>query len=241
MGVGLPDVTDLSEQAIDVQDDLIAAYPDQRYVVVYDFEPEVASRFLWIKKWRMGDVEVKSTLDPVAGSVVHAALVELDIHSPTHILGDATVSCLLLARPFKDNLAALAQVLRSGSRPLLDDGKDSSADAKSSAPAATMIDSSRLSSWLIGAILTELAGEQDAIVATRWREGLSRDDLRAKMPRLHLLATRTFGDGMLLPGTAESTHVIELAARLRFFADGQVKLWERTPPIRFLRRAQPSR
>ena len=86
-------------------------------------------------------------------------------------------------------------------------------------------------------MLAELANEQDAVTATRWRAGLSRDEIREKLPRLRELTSTAIADGTLLPGTAEASHVIELAARLRLFADSQVKLWEKLPPVRFLRRA----
>jgi hypothetical protein len=234
---GLPDVADLGEEAAAVQKELVAAYPDRRYVVVYDFEPEVESKFLWIKKWKVGDVEVKSTIDPVAGSVVHTALADHELHSPEHVLGDANLSTLCLARGFDANLERLGELVRAGSAPRLGDGGAPYGDAQPPAPSPAEVDADRVMTVLVHAMLAELANEQDAVTSTGWRDGLSADECRAKMPRLAALAGARLADGDALPGTPEGTQVVELGARIRFFAEAQVRLWERAPLIRFLRRA----
>ena len=105
---GLPDVRSVGESAEELQRELIAEYPDRRYLVVYDFNPVVESKFLWIKKWKIGEVQVQSCLDPVAGSVAHATVAEIDVDSPIQILSDGTLSTLFwletLPRTSRDSM-----------------------------------------------------------------------------------------------------------------------------------------
>ena len=50
-------------------------------VVVIGTAPEVVSRFLWIKKWKVGTLETVRTLDAAAGSIVHLAAADAAFHA----------------------------------------------------------------------------------------------------------------------------------------------------------------
>ncbi len=200
----------LRARAHDLSAELHLAMPEQRHVVVHRYAPEVVSKFLWIKKWKVGTLETVRTLDAAAGSIVHLAADDAAVHTAECALRPETTTALLVMFDFDENLARLKALM--------------------AAPAATEEDLEHL----LDALLVDLANEIMAVLGPGWRGGkASREALERGCPRLRKLADA--GLGADYDSVAGKT-LIRLAGRLWFFAQCQVLWWESVPPWRWMRR-----
>lgn len=222
-----PGTPTLVARAFWLQRRLCDLHPDRRYVVIYDdASREVVSKFLWVKRWRLGTLTVRGTLDTAAGAVVHVAMTDEHIHEPARILGETQILAILLTRSLDEKLDRLEKLLYPDLLLALSDGSDSPAEQ-------TEHDSdgkdSRLAliELVCDAICADLAGEQQAILATGWRAGLSADDLRRSLPLLGRLAQfRVAHEESHAPDSPEGAKLVRMAARLRFLFESQARLWE---------------
>ena len=201
----------LAARAAELSARLCDAHPAQRHVVVHRFAPEVASRWLWIKRWRVGTLDTMRTLDAAAGAIVHAAAADAALHDGSYAASDDAATALLAMFGFDENLARLR-------RALADD------DAREDTLAV-----------LVDALLVDLATELTAVLAPGWRRGVELD--RA-LPRLVALGDAGLAAGY---DTAGGRALIRLAGHLRFLARSQVRWWEAVPPLRWTRRAPGAR
>lgn len=200
----------LFEHANELSERLTDALPHQRHVVVHRFRPEVASRFLWIKRWRLGVLETVRTLDTAAGAIVHVKLTDDELHDPAFAASPDAATALLLMFDFDENLARLGRL--------------------ATAPDADEADLARV----VDALLVDLANELAAIVAPGWRGGASSAELDRALPRLNALAAAGLAASYdSIAGGA----LLRLAGRLRFVADCHVRLRDKIPPWRWWRRA----
>jgi hypothetical protein len=91
---------------------------------------------------------------------------------------------------------------------------------------------------LCQAILVDLCNEQCAVLASPWRAGLSSQGMMKGLPLLGQLgAFRLGADAPLAVDSPGGKALCELAARLGMFSASRARLWERLPPLRWLRRA----
>ncbi|HEY5935751.1 MAG TPA: hypothetical protein VIU61_13980 [Kofleriaceae bacterium] len=95
----------LTRRALALSEQIGEAHPAHRHLVVHRFEPTVASKFLWIKRWRVGTIETVRTLDAAAGAIVHLAVD--DLHDPSYTGTSSTTTALLVAFDFAENLERL--------------------------------------------------------------------------------------------------------------------------------------
>lgn len=230
---GIPDLRTLGSTAEDLSQRLQREFPDRRYVVVYEHEPEVVGKFLWIKNWRMGKLSIRGTLDTACGAVVHSNVDPLKLHDPQYLLGDDNLMTLMLTRGFDEKLVRLGSLLEQTS--------ELTGEVEKSAPPETESDERvHLIGLLVDAMLVDLVHEQDAIVATNWRSGLSSGEIRDRMRHLRAMA-EWLPPADLDPHAPSCVHVLRMVARLRFFAEANTSLWEMVPPLSFLRRGPIAR
>lgn len=194
----------LERRALALSTHLRDEYPNRRFVVTPRFAPEQVSSVGLMKRWRVGELEVRTTLESGRSHVVHVSdrLGEL---RPEDIDGPYFQQVLLLARELEHKLERLEAVVARGGDPWPE----------------------------VRAILVDLVNEQRAVLASGWRRGLSLSDAERALPMLRLLRDRA---GRLSARAPEQeAALIELAARLRYFARARPRWWEW--PLFPLRRA----
>ncbi|MBW2463251.1 MAG: hypothetical protein JRH11_16495 [Deltaproteobacteria bacterium] len=185
----------LARRATALSERLRHEYPNRRFVVTPRFLPEEVGSIGLAKRWKLGEIEVRTTLESARGHLVHVAG-RLGQALPEDIEGPHFTQALLLARDFEQKIVRLGAVLEEGGDPW---------------PEAR-------------AILADLVNEQLAILASPWRRGLSAADCERAQPLLRTLRDR---GAELSAGSPEAEPIlIEVAARVRYFASAQPRLWE---------------
>ncbi|UJR85420.1 hypothetical protein [Sandaracinus amylolyticus] len=187
---------------------LATRFPQRRFTIVWELAPAPRGSWLLVHRYRLGRIRVLARPAARCG-VAHVALADHALADPRTIASNECATAIAVASGPDDQIDALARAIEVG-------------------------DAARARVWS-DAILVGLASEQLAVLRrTRSRAGLSRAQMREALPRLLRLAHTP-----LVPGDREDaiTIVAELAAKLRFFADTQVRLWERIPGISWARRA----
>lgn len=230
---GVPDENNLGARAEDLSRRLHREFPDRRYVVVYEHAPEVVGKFLWIKKWRIGKMTIRGTLDTAGGAIVHSKVDPLKLSDPQYLLGDENLMTLMLTRGFDEKLGRLASLLEMPDALLGE--VDSTADTGDEQD-----ERGHLIGLLVDAMLVDLVHEQEAIVETGWRSGLSSDGIRDRLRHLRALARWT-PPARLDPHSPDGVQLVRLVARLRFLAEANTSLWEMVPPLAFMRRGPIAR
>ncbi|RLB45651.1 MAG: hypothetical protein DRJ42_29445, partial [Deltaproteobacteria bacterium] len=185
----------LERRAISLSERLRHEYPNRRFVVTPRFLPEEVGSIGLAKRWKLGEIEVRATLEAARGHLVHVGG-RLGQALPEDIEGPHFTQALLLARDFEEKLARLGAVLAEGGDPW---------------PEAR-------------AILVDLVNEQLAILASPWRRGLSAADCERAQPLLRTLRDR--GAQLSASSPEAEPILIEIAARVRYFASAQPRLWE---------------
>lgn len=204
---GKPKSSRLESVAARVQDKLNRAHPDRRYEVIYHHDPQQKSKnglLGLFKKWSLGRIEVRRTLDRSDGSIIAVEMstqvdpqsqdalsvillslsperrVELLSHLTTHPSDDGLPVLELLTRQFLQEISVEIQILKSSSH---------------------------------------------------WRDGLSRSELIEKMPNLRALWEAKFSAG-LTPESGEGAAWIQLASELKIFAWSQMNWVDKVMPLR---------
>jgi len=204
-----PDPVVLASAARKLSVDLRSAHPDRRYIVAHDFDPEVESRVLWIKNWRVGALEVRRTLDAAAGALVVCEVDDQRLHDPAWIVSDDAAMVLLCALDREEKLDRLVAAWDASDPDL------------------------KVIGQLFDALLCDLACEQRAVLADGWRDGMSAQDMDRCLPLLWELSDPGL---FAFIGTERADRLLEFCGRLRYLADAQASVWERLPPVRWLRR-----
>jgi hypothetical protein len=197
----MPDEAWLAAQARAASAALCRTQPERRHVVVYRHAPRVVSRFLWIKTWEAGVIETVRTLDAAAGAIVRAEVDDAALHAPAYAASPEATTALLVMFDFGENLARLRAQLTR-------------IDADAAA-----IDT------VADVVLLDLVEE---LVAVSAPGAGTPKHLDAALPRLAQLADSKLTVDYDSPA---GQAVIRLAGRLRFFADSQVRWFERVPPM----------
>ncbi|MFT3770665.1 MAG: hypothetical protein QM820_35010 [Minicystis sp.] len=213
LGWGRPDEETMEKRTRALDTALRSAFPDRRYVLVWDLDAERKTSALVADKWHFGTVRVHRTLDAARGAIANVAVSAEELHDPERIASREGLMSLLLALPFAEKLRRLAHLAARG-----DTGTPIT-----SRPATLAAD----------AILVDLAHEQLAILHHGWRAGATGRSVERAMPLLAQLV-KHFDEGV--SGELE-TQVVRLVARLGFFVSSQVRGWEYLPPLLFARRA----
>jgi hypothetical protein len=104
-----PDETWLRSQAHALSETIGEAHPAHRHFVVHRYKPKLESKFLWIKRWRVGTLETVRTLDAAAGAIVHLAVD--DLHDPSYTGTSSTTTALLVAFDFAENIERLRSLI----------------------------------------------------------------------------------------------------------------------------------
>ncbi len=226
----------LKQIALDLQTRLCNEHPDRRYIAVYEYSPRLISSGLFSKKCGLGSIHVIATLDSAAGTTVHAQTSKSDQHNPDTILGDENLVALLLTMSLGEKLIRLRQLLyRSNIPALLGELDESMSDNEEDFHAGP--EAEHLLSLLVDAICADLANEMAAVLATRWRAGLSADQVERSMPLLRQLCSFVISEhSPHPPGSPGGDHLVRLIARLRFCLLSQARFWEWLPPFIFTRR-----
>jgi len=106
-----PEADWLARQAHALSAELHDEVPEQRHLVVHRFAPELASKLLWIKNWKVGTLETVRTLDTAAGAIVHLEVDDAKLHDPgCAASGDATTAMLAMF-DFDENLERLRRTM----------------------------------------------------------------------------------------------------------------------------------
>lgn len=185
----------LFRRAAALSEHLLHEYPNRRFVVTPHFEPLEESSIGLAKRWKLGKIEVRTTLEAARGHLVHVAG-ELGRGRPEDIDGRRFTQALLLARDFEQKLVRLEAAVAAQGDP-----------------------------WLAArAVLVDLVNEQSAILASPWRRGLSAADCERAQPLLRMLRDR--GPRLSVRSPELEPVLIEIAARLRYFASAQSRWWE---------------
>lgn len=239
---GTPAAAELVEEATALQERLRTRFPGERLVVVHDFRPEVVDRALFLKRWRLGTLEVRGTARAAAPALVRREVSEEELESPLDVL-ERGLPALLLALGFEAKLGLLGRVLdlmplrRATAPASADEAADEVAGpAPPEAPGAWGLE--RLARAVARALVVDLAAEQGTLLHTRWRRGLSRARAEAELGRLAAfgrLARRVLAGSD--PRGPRADVALDLLARLRFLAESRRRWWERVPPFRWLRRS----
>lgn len=151
----------LQRRAESLSRDLRDAYPNRRFVVSPRYAPEEVSSAGLVKRWRLGEIEVRTTLESARGRVVHVAD-RLGEARPEDIDGSHFQQVLLLARDFEKKLERLERAVAEGADALPE----------------------------VRAILVDLVNEQRAVLASPWRRGLSRSEMERALPLLRMMRDR---------------------------------------------------
>ncbi|MCA9609235.1 MAG: hypothetical protein KC619_26720, partial [Myxococcales bacterium] len=105
----LPTEERLSARAHALSEHLRDEYPHRRFLVEPRFDPELVDRWGLARRWKLGTLTVRSTLDTARTAVVHAP----GVPSAEDLADDGAVEQLvLLARDFDRKLAHLEEALR---------------------------------------------------------------------------------------------------------------------------------
>ncbi len=259
---GNPSPERLANRAKALQLALRNAYPERRLIVSYDYDPEIVARKLWMKRVRLGTIQVHNSLDTAAGRCVNAAVADENLHQPEHLLSRDNVMVLLIARSFDEKLARLQQLFAAVPSLLLAPPKpvdqqasdDESTDADGESASVTKAEPSEstgedgarskteLMGLVIDALLVDLCNEHQAVLAPRWRAGLSQAQMRRALPMLEQLAASSSPNAEpLIADSPAGEQFVRFAARLLFYVDSQVRWWEWLPPLPWLRRGPCSR
>lgn len=233
----VPTEARLIEVALNLQTRLCNEHPDRRYLAVYEFEPELVSKGLVSQTCSLGNIHVVATLDSAAGTTVHAKMDERSLHDPEVILGDESLVALLLTMSLGEKLVRIKELLYRDSIPaLLGDLDESLSEHEEGFHAGPEAD--HLLTLIVDAICADVANEMAAVLATRWRSGLSADQVERSMPLLRELCGFVISEhSPHPPGSPGGNHLLRLIARLRFCLLSQARFWEWLPPFIFTRRA----
>ena len=244
--------------------DLRDAEPHRRYLVTHAFAPELSKQTAWVRTYRAGTVTVRRELDGQTPAILAAKVADEELHEPTHVLGSGMTTALTLAMPFATKLgawvaiAAAAGTTGRGFRfappaeppaepaaeevPVADTDAELEVEAAAPPPALPL---EEIGETLLAALLADLACEQMALLHRRW--GGPACGFAACLPLLEQLAatrvreravdTDRDADATVAPAAPQSSPLVRLVATLRFLADAQAPVWERLPPLSWLRAA----
>jgi hypothetical protein len=197
---------------------LARRYPELRFAVVHHTDWEKAGQVLFASRYRAGWLEVRGMVPTAAGQLVSAQVDDVAMRDPATVRGDTIASALLCTRSFDEKLACLDALLVAG-------------EAPGSRPLAEVV---RL---YVDALLVDLATEQRAVLASRWRAGLSSKGLRDALPRLRKLAGHAWSAvGQVDPESAEGAELVRLGMAITYHAWAEWRFWEWLPPLPWLRR-----
>ncbi|NVB76770.1 MAG: hypothetical protein HOV81_00110 [Kofleriaceae bacterium] len=203
-----PNARWLARRAAQFSERLAIENPEQRHIVVHRFEPRVISSFLWMKRWRVGTLETRRTLDTAEGALIRVALSDETLHDPAFAISPDATTALLLLLDFDAKLERLRKLGAGDSRdPLTIDR-------------------------VVDLLLCDLADEVAAVFGAGSRIG--RDQLGRLMPRLAALSASQLRAQF---GTPLGDSLVRLASGLLFLAQSQIRLVEHIPPVRWTRRS----
>lgn len=154
-----PKPAELARRAFALSKRLTGEYPNERHVVVYRFEPTIVSH-VWKRRWRLGAIETRRTLDSTQGTIVHVDVADAALQTTFASSSDATTA-LVLAFDFESKLRRLHELAEK-------------------TPDAVML------KRYIDVVLCDLAGEIATVLVKPWRT--SRATLSLVMPRLAALS-----------------------------------------------------
>ena len=217
---GGTDPSDLRAAARKLARVLAARYPGQRYLVVQEEDPLLTRTLLWMKRWRVGTLELRRMLPVHAGPLLVASVEEDALHDPHFVRSDDALMLMWLTRSFDDKLQRLDELLSATN--------DEEAEGRRSDAVGMLLE----------AMLVDLAAEQMALLEVRSRSGLSGERMRSALPMLHQLAAfRPTRPRRIAPDSAIGKHLLRAIARLRHSSSARCGLLEWLPPWLWWRRA----
>ncbi len=105
----LPTEERLAKRALALSEHLLEEYPHRRFLVEPTFDPEVVASWGLARRWKVGTLTVRSTLEAARTAVVHAP----GVPTPEQLdEGGAVEQLVLVARDFEQKLAHLEEALR---------------------------------------------------------------------------------------------------------------------------------
>lgn len=158
-----PKPEQLEARANTISSKLAHDAPEKRHVVVHDFKPEVERKIAWLRKVKLGSVEVRRSLHRHA---LHGLTAEsARVHDAAFVDTAVTNDLVLRALPFEAKLKLLASV-RVIEGVKVEDGCN---DA------------------VVAAVLDALIAEQSAAIHHRWR----KSELAKSLPLFHQFIAST--------------------------------------------------
>ncbi|MEZ4441304.1 MAG: hypothetical protein R3B72_19545 [Polyangiaceae bacterium] len=220
-----PDTRVMAKTANRILRRLAARHPSLRLVAVTHVDKRVDKRFLWIRRWHVGQIEIRATLTTEDGRLVSVEAPRADACRPDYIASDDTLLALLLTRSFAEKLEQLDRAV---------------AAVRDQPPDAPPSPGDALVARILEALVVDLAQEIRGLLLPGWRSGMGLSEMDSAMPRLRALAAfepRGAKASRLDPASTSGGHVIALVAKLRRFVYGHTRFWEWLPPMVGLRRA----
>ena len=200
-----PKEKDLKKKAKKLHKKLQARFPNQRNIVVYNFNAKKEKRGLGL--FVLGDLEIHRSLDCTATHLVHCPVEDAKIHQVDQITSRAAMYGVLKAMDYKRKLTILEREMHSAKDanmeklcpPEPESGSSSSTSLLGSTSSssilwmADVLDQKRLA-MLMMAIISDIADEQYHFRASTWSEGLDSQMIRSRLLKLDLLCDWEFPD-----------------------------------------------
>lgn len=206
----------LEDRARALNEALVAARPDERHLIVERFDPSIEKKLLWLRKMKLGTLELRRAFDGASPSVAAIHVGALSAQSTIFVGQYSTLASVLAALPFERKLRLLRESpLPFGARVDAVDG--GVADA------------------IVAAIVDDLLYELERAAEPGWKRGVSSRALFGRMPLLRALIDAR-REGALSLESDEGRRMIELCAWLELLGRGAARWWEWLPFAWGLRR-----
>ena len=189
----------LEKTAAKLKERLAKMHPDRNYVVIYSFEPELVKRAWGVNTWRHGRIELRRTLDGSVGPGVGFVMEATGAARAEALKSNEMSMALMMGISFDKKLEILETLVSSnGARTEKGD---------------------RTLSFLIEAILADLAHEQGTLRTSAWkgRFGPGLSQIREKLPNLKKLSETKIRITQDSPEKAQQA-IAKLVASIEFMA-----------------------
>jgi len=221
---GEPKPEHLTKVAKKLNTKLEQMHPDRRYVVVHKFNPEkTGNKKLGWSEWKLGELEVRQTLDASIGSAVAIAVDEKTVHTPQFVTSLENHLGLFMAMTFEQKIDLFDKIIKHD-LDILDE------KVFGLEPINKPVMAPATAEALIDAILITIADEQNALRRHRWKSGLTKEDVSEKLVTLKKLATHGFPP-VLDADDPNVRHdpgelMVKLASGIRFLLESQNRWYD---------------
>ncbi len=197
---------------------LCARDTTKRHLVVPRFLPELVQKTLWIRKMKLGTIEVRETTSTTAADLTAIDVDGEGMHGPSLAGEPETRAVVLCALPFPTKVRLLLHTPLAFGHGAKPEG---------------------VRDLVVLAVLSDLLAELDAARVIGFRGGVTTAELRAMLPYLCQLETASFASGEDAGAEAKAARearVVELLAWLDVVRRDLTRVWEFLPGFLWTRR-----